>query len=62
MAQVDPQRLKDALCVAAQIVARDGERFLPVFLRLEAEVEAITGRNSAVERAKAMIGGEGRAA
>lgn len=46
-----------ALNVAAQIVARDGERFLPIFLRLETEFQAISGRQSALQRAVALTHG-----
>jgi len=56
--QVDRAQIDAALRIAAQIVARDGEAFLPVFLRLEAEAEAASGRNSALARAAALIGGE----
>lgn len=55
--QVEPEQIQEALRIAAQIVARDGAAFLPVFLRLEAEAEAALGRNSALERALA-LGGE----
>jgi hypothetical protein len=50
----DEERLHAALLIAAQIVARDGDAFLPVFLRLEAEVNAQSGRNTAFERALRM--------
>lgn len=53
-AQPERAQIESALAIAAQIVARDGEAFLPVFLRLEAEAENIAGRNSALERALAM--------
>ena len=59
--RIEPARIETALHVAAQIVARDGPTFLPVFLRLEQEVEVIAGRNSALERALA-LGGERRGA
>lgn len=55
--QVEPAQIRAALQVAAQLVARDGAAYLPAFLALEAEVEALAGRNSALERAVAMIGG-----
>lgn len=60
--QVDRAQIEAALHIAAQIVARDGEAFLPVFLRLEAEAEAASGRNSAMARAAALIGSEKRVA
>lgn len=52
--QSEKERIEAALAVAAQLVALHGERFLPVFLRLEAEAESIAGRNSALERALSM--------
>ena len=45
--------LREALTVAAQIVARDGPAYLPVFLRLEAELQKIDQRASALDRALA---------
>lgn len=60
-ASVDPQRLRDALRVAAQIVARDGEAFLPVFMRLETEVAALDTKNAALERARILCVSEGQA-
>lgn len=56
----DPADIHRALAVAAQIVARDGPAFLPVFLRLEDEVRALDGTAAALARAVAMGGGEGR--
>lgn len=43
-----------ALDIAAQIVARDGEAFLPIFLRLEDEAAARSGAGAAMARARAM--------
>lgn len=56
--QVEAAKIQEALRIAAQIVTRDGAVFLPVFLALEAEAEATAGRNSALERALALSGGE----
>lgn len=52
-AQVDRADLEAALGIAAQLVARDGPKFLPIFLRLESEVEALDGQRSALDRALA---------
>jgi hypothetical protein len=56
----DPQRLSDALHVAAQIVARHGAAFLPAFLLLEAEAAKLHRQTDAMARALALGGGEGR--
>ncbi len=56
--QNDPERIRRALLIAAQIVARDGEAFLPVFLRLEQEVALQEERNAALKRALALVNGE----
>lgn len=53
--QNEAQRMRTALLVAAQIVARDGEVFLPVFVRLEKEVQAQEERKKAFNRALALI-------
>lgn len=50
--QTERTDIEVALDVAAQIVDRDGEAFLPVFLRLEREVEKLTSQDSALERAR----------
>lgn len=50
--------MRTALLVAAQIVARDGEVFLPVFVRLEKEVQAQEERKKAFNRALALIADE----
>lgn len=57
MARVDPQRLRLALRISAQLVARDGEAYLPIFLRLETEVAALDAREQAMERARAISRG-----
>ncbi|PYG32392.1 hypothetical protein C8N36_103141 [Pelagimonas varians] len=51
---IDPNKLREALSVAAQLVARDGEMFLPVFERIEAEVAALDRRSTSLERARAL--------
>lgn len=48
------KRFRKALEGAAQLVARYGDEFLPVFIRLEHEVQEMEKRNSAMERAKAL--------
>lgn len=45
-------RLEAALEYAAQCVAAHGPAFLPLFERLEAEVEAARSKESALERAR----------
>ncbi|MEM8849285.1 MAG: hypothetical protein AAGE03_04535 [Pseudomonadota bacterium] len=49
--------IERALAIAAQIVARDGEAFLPIFLRMEREVAALDGRDTALDRARRLVGG-----
>jgi hypothetical protein len=56
--QNDPERIRRALLIAAQIVARDGEAFLPVFVRLEQEVALQEERNAALKRALALAADE----
>ncbi|WP_282129369.1 hypothetical protein [Roseobacter litoralis] len=56
----ESERLLAALNIAAQIVGRDGEAFLPIFMRLESEVQGLELQASALERAKGMS--RGRAA
>lgn len=55
---MQPERadLERALSIAAQIVARDGDAFLPVFLRMEQEVSALEGRETALDRARRLAG------
>lgn len=60
MATPDMETLLQAQQIAAQLVARDGPAFLPVFERLEAEMKAARAREASVERARAMAEG-GRA-
>lgn len=52
-----PRRATDAevrraLIIAAQLVAERGEAFLPIFLRLEAEVAKLEDKASAMARAR----------
>ena len=46
-------RLEQALGHAALLVDRQGDAFLPVFMRLEAELAALTQQADAVGRARA---------
>lgn len=48
------KRFHKALEGAAQLVARYGDEFLPVFIRLEQEVQEMERRKSALERARAL--------
>jgi len=48
-------RLEAALEYAAHCVATHGEAYLPLFERLEAEVEAHRSKESAVERARRLV-------
>lgn len=48
------KRFRKALEGAAQLVANYGDEFLPVFIRLEHEVQEMERRNSAMERARAL--------
>lgn len=45
-------RLETALSYAAACVATHGEAYLPLFERLEAEVEAVRSKETALERAR----------
>jgi hypothetical protein len=51
-------QLREAAAVAARVVARRGKTFLPIFLRLEAELARIdageTADDAALRRARAM--------
>lgn len=46
------QRLQRAYLVAAEIVAQHGEKYLPIFERLESELRAINAKESAIDRAR----------
>lgn len=46
-------RVERALEYAALLVDRQGEAFLPIFLRLESELAAMTQRGDALDRARA---------
>lgn len=58
--QSEAELNRRALRIAAQLVARYGDAFLPAFLRVEAEIEKGQGRNAALERAIALGGGNRR--
>lgn len=45
--------IRRALTIAAQLVAERGEAFLPIFLRLEAEVAKLEDKAGAIARARA---------
>lgn len=47
----DLDRVKSCLQTVAELVEHD-EAYLPIFLRLEAELQAATNRQEALERAK----------
>lgn len=51
-----------ALEGAAQLVTLYGDEFLPAFIRIEEEIEALAGKSSAAERARALAGKASRAA
>jgi len=53
-------RMVRALVGAAERVQNFGEEFLPAFLRIEAEIEAIEGRSTAMDRAMALVGRSGQ--
>lgn len=50
---MDPDTIAKALDIMAQLIARDGPKFMPIYERLEAEYEAATKRNDALSRALA---------
>lgn len=54
MGGIPMAKLLAARRIAAQIVARDGAAFLPVFERLEREVEMAKGRLATINRAREM--------
>lgn len=60
--QSDEQLCRRALEGAAQLVELYGEEFLPLFLRLEEELEKALGQRTAVDRALALARKGGRAA
>jgi len=52
--QNDDVLCRRALEGAAQLVDLHGEEFLPLFLRLEAELQSIEKRKTALERARVL--------
>ncbi|MFV0515047.1 MAG: hypothetical protein ACK5MY_15680 [Jhaorihella sp.] len=59
MSAVRHETLLAAQRIAAQIVARDGPAFIPVFQRLEAEIEASGARGACLARAVDLAAREG---
>lgn len=51
------QRLENALEYAAICVAQHGEAYLPIFERLESELENLRSKETALERARRLAGG-----
>lgn len=51
--QATDAEIRQAFKIAAQLVADRGEAFLPVFLRLEAEVAKLEDKADAMARARA---------
>ena len=49
--------LTEARAVAARIVDRHGEAYLPIFIRLDREIEARLGEASALEKARRLARG-----
>lgn len=52
MSCIPHEELLEACRIAAQIVDRDGATFLPIFERLEREVEAAHNRTATMLRAR----------
>lgn len=53
----DREEIQRALVVSAQIVARDGPAFLPVFERLEQELERFASQDGVLQRARRIATG-----
>lgn len=53
------EKLIAARDISAQIVARDGDEFLPIFERLDQEVEAMEARKEALEKALIIAANKG---
>ena len=51
---IEEERLRRACYIIAKIIERDGTDYLPIYERLEMELEKINRRNSALDRALAM--------
>lgn len=54
---IDLETIQNALRIAAQVVARDGERYLPIYLRLEKERDKIIGQSEALKRVHSLLDG-----
>lgn len=52
--EIPMERLLKARLTAARIVARYGERFLPIFQRIDKEIRVRESRDKALSRALAM--------
>ncbi|RWR09734.1 hypothetical protein [Paenirhodobacter populi] len=52
----DVHKIRAAYEIAARLVSDYGEEFLPVFLRLEVEMQKLDGMAAAMERARAVTG------
>ena len=48
------QRIRAAMCLVAELL-QHSDAYLPIFLRLEAELAAAESRRAALERAKAFL-------
>lgn len=51
----EAEKINRALRIVAQIIQRDGPKYLPVFERLEAAQAAQNGSAAALARAAAMV-------
>lgn len=54
--QPERHEIEEALEIAARLVALYGDTFLPIFLRMEREMDAISEHNSARDCALARVG------
>lgn len=54
-AQSAEQRIENALRIVAELLEQD-DSYLPIFLRLEAELKKVDARSAALNRARAYLG------
>jgi len=48
-------RINNAMKIMARIIAEEGEEYLPIFLRLEEELEKHQRKNNALQRAESLL-------
>ncbi len=55
MTNVNKEELKAAYIKSARIVEIYGDRYLPIFLRLEAEMQKVANQEAAAERVRRVL-------